>query len=327
MKKFLSLISLMLGVFFTFTACGDKTTKPEDESVKVRVGVTIYPLKYFTEAIGGDKVDVFSIIPDGSDAHSFDPKPMDLKDLNNTDIFVYNGLGMEEWIDSILNTLEGTDVKKVEASNGIVALSAIGDNDHEHEEESDHEHAEEGDHEHAEESDHDHNHGGSDPHVWLSLTDAIVQAENIKNALTQVDQENKDYYEENYNNLVKEFTSLKDEYLLKFNSISNKNFVTGHAAFGYLCRDFGLIQSSIADVFGEGELTPKDLEALMEYSKANNVKVIFSESTASEKEAETLAKEVGARVEKIYALETQEDGMNYIDAMRYNLETIYNALK
>lgn len=311
MKKFLSLISLIVGVFFTFTACGDKTTKPEDESMKVRVGVTIYPLKYFTEVIGGDKVDVFSIIPDGSDAHNFDPKPMDLKDLNNTDIFVYNGLGMEDWIDSILNTLEGTDVKKVEASNGAEVLSAIEEDDHEHEEEADH----------------DHNHGGSDPHVWLSLTDALVQAENIKNALVEVDQENKDYYEENYNNLVKEFTSLKDEYSAKFNSITNKNFVTGHAAFGYLCRDFGLTQSSIADVFGEGELTPKDLQALIEYSKTNNVKVIFSESTASEKEAETLAKEVGAKVEKIYTLETQEDDMSYIDGMKYNLETIYNSLK
>lgn len=309
MKKFLSLISLIVGVFFTFTACGDKTTKPEDESMKVRVGVTIYPLKYFTEVIGGDKVDVFSIIPDGSDAHNFDPKPRDLKDLNNTDIFVYNGLGMEDWIDSILNTLEGTDVKKVEASNGIEVLSAIEEDDHEHEEEA------------------DHNHGGSDPHVWLSLTDALVQAENIKNALVEVDQENKDYYEENYNNLVKEFTSLKDEYLAKFSSITNKNFVTGHAAFGYLCRDFGLTQSSIADVFGEGELAPKDLKALIEYSKTNNVKVIFSESTASEKEAETLAKEVGAKVEKIYTLETQEDDMSYIEGMRYNLETIYNSLK
>lgn len=313
MKKFLSLISLIVGVFFTFTACGDKTTKPEDESMKVRVGVTIYPLKYFTEVIGGDKVDVFSIIPDGSDAHNFDPKPMDLKDLNNTDIFVYNGLGMEDWIDSILNTLEGTDVKKVEASNGAEVLSAIEEDNH--------------DHEHEEEADHDHNHGGSDPHVWLSLTDALVQAENIKNALVEVDQENKDYYEENYNNLVKEFTSLKDEYSAKFNSITNKNFVTGHAAFGYLCRDFGLTQSSIADVFGEGELTPKDLQALIEYSKTNNVKVIFSESTASEKEAETLAKEVGAKVEKIYTLETQEDDMSYIDGMKYNLETIYNSLK
>lgn len=311
MKKFLSLISLIVVVFFTFTACGDKTTKPKDESMRVRVGVTIYPLKYFTEVIGGDKVEVFSIIPDGSDAHSFDPKPKDLKDLNNTDIFVYNGLGMEDWIDSILNTLEGTDVKKVEASNGINALSAIEEEDHDDDDDEIEEH----------------NHEGKDPHVWLSLSDALVQAENIKNALVEVDQENKDYYEENYNNLAKEITVLKDEYLAKFNSITNKNFVTGHAAFGYLCRDFGLTQKSIADVFGEGELTPKDLKALIEYSKANNVKVIFSESTASEKEAETLAKEVGAKVEKIYTLETQENNMSYLDGMKYNLETIYNSLK
>ncbi|WP_300380285.1 zinc ABC transporter substrate-binding protein, partial [Clostridium sp.] len=166
-----------------------------------------------------------------------------------------------------------------------------------------------------------------DPHVWLSLSDALIEAENIKNTLVEVDIENKDYYEENYNNLVKEFTSLKDEYLVKFNSISNKKFVTGHAAFGYLCRDFGLTQNSIADVFGEGELTLKDLETLIEYSKTNNVKVIFSESTASEKESETLAKEVGAKVEKIYTLETQENNMSYIEGMKYNLETIYNSLK
>ena len=310
MKKSLSFIALILGVFFTFTACGDKTTKPEDKSVKIRVGVTIYPLKYFTEVIGGDKVETFSIIPDGSDAHSFDPKPKDLKDLNNTDIFVYNGLGMEDWIDSILSTLEGTDVKKVEASNGVEVLSATEEDHHEETEKEE-----------------EHNHGGKDPHVWLSLTDALIQAENIKNALVEVDSDNKDYYEENYNNLSKELTSLKDEYLIKFNSLSNKNFVTGHAAFGYLCQEFGLTQNSIADVFGEGELTAKDLEALIEYSKINNVKVIFSESAASKKESETLAKEVGARVEKIYSLETQEDNMSYIDGMKYNLETIYNSLK
>ena len=310
MKKFLSLIALILGVFFSFTACGDKTTKPEDKSAKIRVGVTIYPLKYFTEAIGGDKVETFSIIPDGSDAHSFDPKPKDLKELNNTDIFVYNGLGMEEWIDSILNTLEGTDVKKVEASNRVEVLSAT---EEEHHEEESHEE--------------EHNHGGKDPHVWLSLSDALIQAENIKNALVEVDGDNKDYYEENYNNLSKELTSLKDEYSAKFNGLSNKNFVTGHAAFGYLCKEFGLTQNSIADVFGEGEVKFRDFEALIEYSKTNNVKVIFSESTASKKDAETLAKEVGAKVEKIYSLETQEDNINYIDGMKYNLETIYNSLK
>ena len=219
---------------------------------------------------------------------------------------------MEEWIDSVLGTIEGKDVKIVEASKDINAMDILEDG-HSHED-MDEEHIEE------------HNHGGKDPHVWLSLMDAIKEAENIKNAFCEVDPNNKEYYEDNFEKLKKEFTDLNNEYVNKFNSLSNKDFVTGHAAFGYLCRDFGLTQKSIADVFGEGELTPKNLEALINYCKTNNVKVIFSEATASEKEAETLAKEVGAKVVKIYSLETKEDNMSYLEGMKYNLETIYSNL-
>ncbi|GAA0820456.1 metal ABC transporter solute-binding protein, Zn/Mn family [Clostridium tertium] len=309
MKKKIVGVILILGIIFSFSGCVNKSN--ENDGEKLRVGVTINPLKDFTEAIGGDKVEVFSIIPDGSDAHSFDPKPKDLKDLINTNMFVYNGLGMEEWIDSVLNTVEGKDIKIVEASNGIKPIS-ISEEDHEHEE---------GD------EDHGHEHGGNDPHMWLSLSDATKQAENIKNSLVEMDPENKDYYESNYEKLKQDFANLQNEYKSKFQEITNKDFVTGHAAFAYLCRDFGLTQKSIADVFGEGELTPKNLETLINYCKENNVKVIFSESTASAKESETLAREVGAKVEKIYSLETKEDDKSYLEGMKYNLETIYNSLK
>lgn len=309
MKKKLLGLTLILGIIFSFSGCVNKGN--EDNGERLRVGVTINPLKDFTEAIGGDKVEVFSIIPDGSDAHSFDPKPKDLKDLMNTNMFVYNGLGMEEWIDSVLNTVEGKDIKIVEASNGIEPIT-ISEEEHHHEED---------------EEDHDHEHGGNDPHMWLSLSDATKQAENIKNSLVEIDPENKDYYENNYEKLKQDFANLQNEYKNKFEEITNKDFVTGHAAFAYLCRDFGLTQKSIADVFGEGELTPKSLEALINYCKENNVKVVFSESTASAKESETLAKEVGAKVEKIYSLETKEDNKGYLEGMRYNLETIHNSLK
>lgn len=309
MKKKIVGVILILGIIFSFSGCVSKSN--ENDGEKLRVGVTINPLKDFTEAIGGDKVEVFSIIPDGSDAHSFDPKPKDLKDLINTNMFVYNGLGMEEWIDSVLNTVEGKDIKIVEASNGIKPIS-ISEEDHEHEE---------GD------EDHGHEHGGNDPHMWLSLSDATKQAENIKNSLVEMDPENKDYYESNYEKLKQDFANLQNEYKSNFQEITNKDFVTGHAAFAYLCRDFGLTQKSIADVFGEGELTPKNLETLINYCKENNVKVIFSESTASAKESETLAREVGAKVEKIYSLETKEDDKSYLEGMKYNLETIYNSLK
>lgn len=335
MKKKLISLGLIIGMLFTFAGCKSKNDLDDDKGERLRVGVTIYPLKDFAEAIGGDKVEVFSIIPDGSDAHSFDPKPKDLNDLVKSDIFIYNGLGMEEWIDSVLTTVEGKDIKIVEAGHGVDEISLSEEDSHEHAEESEEEH--DHDHEHAEESeehseeehdhDHDHDHGGVDPHTWLSLSNAIIEAENIKNAFSEIDPENKDYYEQNFENLKKEFNSLYEEYLPKFNELTNKDFVTGHAAFGYLCRDFGLTQNSIADVFGEGELTPKNLQALINYSKENGVNTIFSESTASEKEAETLAKEVGAQVVKIYSLETKEDNMTYLEGMKYNLETIYNSLK
>lgn len=315
-KKIIISLGLILGILVSFAGCGTKDLE-DNNGEKLRVGVTINPLKDFAEAIGGDKVEVFSIIPDGSDAHSFDPKPKDLKDLLNTNIFIYNGLQMEEWIDSVLGTIEGQDVKVVEASQGIDVIT-IAEEEHNHEDE---------DHDYENEEDHDHDHGGVDPHVWLSLGNAVIEAENIKNAFVEVDPENKDYYEANFEKLKSDFTSLYDEYKDKFKDVTNKNFVTGHAAFAYLCKDFGLSQNSIADVFGEGELTAKNLEALINYSKENGVKTIFSESTASEKEAETLAKEVGAKVVKIYSLETKEDDMSYLDGMKYNLETIYNSLK
>lgn len=310
MKKKLISLGLILGVLVSFAGCGTKDLE-DNNGERLRVGVTINPLKDFAEAIGGDKVEVFSIIPDGSDAHSFDPKPKDLKELINTNIFIYNGLQMEEWIDSVLGTIEGRDVKVVEASKGIDVINI----------------SEEDIHDHEDEEEHDHDHGGVDPHVWLSLGNAVIEAENIKNAFSELDPENKDYYEANFEKLKNDFNSLYNEYKDKFKDLENKNFVTGHAAFAYLCKDFGLEQKSIVDVFGEGELTAKNLEALINYSKENGVKTIFSESTASEKEAETLAKEVGAKVVKVYSLETKEDDMSYLEGMKYNLETIYNSLK
>lgn len=321
MKKKLISLGLILGVLVSFSGCSTKDLE-DNNGERLRVGVTINPLKDFAEAIGGDKVEVFSIIPDGSDAHSFDPKPRDSEKLINADIFIYNGLQMEEWIDSVLGIIEGKDVKVLESSDGVKEINISEEDNHENEGEDEH------DHESEEEHEHDHNHGGVDPHVWLSLNNAIIQAENIKNVFSEIDPENKDYYETNFEKLKSDFTSLYNEYKDKFKDLENKNFVTGHAAFGYLCKDFGLTQKSITGIFDDdGEVKPKDFEELVNYSKENGVKVIFNESTSSSSNADTLAKSVGAKVVKVYSLETKEDNMSYIEGMRYNLETIYNSLK
>ncbi|MBN1066820.1 ABC transporter substrate-binding protein [Clostridium botulinum] len=298
MKKrfFLALSCILMSLFIIGCSNSNSTNesnKVNDDSKKLQVMVSIYPLKEFTEKIGGDKIEVTCLVPENMEPHDYEPKTKDFEKLMNSDIFIYNGLGMEHWIDSVNNVVSDDKVLKVNSSDGIDVRK-------------------EGE--------------LVDPHSWLSLIQVQKQCENIKDALVSLDETNKDTYEENYNKFKKELQGLYDEYSAKFNDLSQKDFITGHAAFGYLCRDFGLTQKSVENLYGEGEPTPKELENLVNFCKENNIKVIFSESLASPKVSETLASEVGAEVVPIYTLESNEDDMSYLDAMKSNLDKIYESL-
>lgn len=211
-----------------------------------------------------------------------------------SDIFIYNGLGLEDWLDKVLNTTDREVKEVVDSSKGVNQINTDGK---------------------------------LDPHIWLSLKEAQTQCLNIKNALVKVDEKNKNYYEKNYEIYISKLEGLYDNNKDRFSSLKNKNFITGHEAFGYLCRDFGLNQQSVEDVFGEGEVTPQKLKNLVDYCKENNIKVIFMESLASPKVSETLAKEVNGKVQKIYTMESKEDGKTYLEATKENLDNIYKALK
>lgn len=288
------------------SGCSNTSNKDKiSESDKIKVVVTFNPLREFAEAIGGDKIEITTMVPPGAEPHDFEPKLRDMETLNRAKIFVYNGLGMEGWVKTTLESISNKELIVVDSSRGVQALKAVKEEGYEKEDE----------------------HGEYDPHIWLSLREAKVQAANIKNALIGVDASNKDFYEKNYNDYVKKLDGLYEEYRAKFEGGSNKNFVTGHAAFAYLCRDFGLQQNSVEDVFGEGEPTAAKIKELIEYSRKNNVKTVFMEEYASPEVSETLAKEVGAKVEKIYTAESREEGKTYLDIMRENLEKIYNSLK
>ncbi|SHK67227.1 zinc transport system substrate-binding protein [Clostridium cavendishii DSM 21758] len=305
MSKKILIIGMVIMLSFTVLSCTKKKEASDSNNDKVKVMVSIYPLKEFTEAIGKDKVEVKALVPEGSEPHDFDPKPKDLEALNKTEIFVYNGLGMEEWIDKVLGTIENKNsVNHVD--NGIVRTEVVDSSLSVNTIKTD---------------------GKLDPHIWLSLKEAKIQALNIKNALVKVDAKNKDFYEGNYKEFTKSIDEVIEKNTSRFNNLNNKDFVTSHAAFGYLCRDFGLEQKSAQDVFGEGELTPQKLKEIVEFTKKYNIKTIFMENSDSAKVSETLAKEVGGKVQKIYTLENKEDNKNYIEAMKNNLDNIYESLK
>jgi zinc transport system substrate-binding protein len=313
-KKMLLAASIAF-LFFFITACtnsvddrGNMSGSGIENNSKLQVLVSFNPLREFTEAVGKDKVEVTTIVPEGIEAHEFEPKARDLERLHKAKVFVYNGLGMEEWVEKTLKTVNNKELIIVDSAKGVNAIKIL--------EEA-----------HEEENTEVDQHSDYDPHIWLSLKEAKKQTENIKDALIAADPNNKDFYEANF----KEFSSKLDEvygnYKKKFDTLSNKSFVTGHEAFGYLCRDFGLTQNSVEGIFSEGEPTAKKLRELIDYCKQNNIKVIFMEELASPKVSETLAKEVGARVQKVYTIESREDNKDYVESMTENLENIYNSMK
>ena len=292
-KIILGILAVLVGIMLIGCEANISTKTQNANNNKLNIIVSIYSLKEFTEKIGGDKVDVTCLVPDNMEPHDYEPKTKDFEELNKSKAFIYNGLGMETWVDQVNESIKDSGVTIVDSSNGIQVRKEENT---------------------------------LDPHIWLSLKNAEIQSENIKNTLVKLDEKNKDYYEENYENFKEELESLYNEYKPKFDTLNKKNFITGHAAFGYLCRDFGLTQKSVENLFAEGEPTPKQLEGLINFCKENNIKTVFSESLASPKVSQTLAKEVQAEVVPILTLESKEDDKSYIDAMKYNLDEIYRCL-
>ncbi|MBW9170305.1 zinc ABC transporter substrate-binding protein [Clostridium estertheticum] len=301
MFKKMSMFILLICTILTFTACSSKnaeTTNVKSQS-KVKVVVSFNAMREIATAIGKDKVDIVTMIPNGTEPHDFEPKAKDLEGLSTAKIFVYNGFGMESWVDKVLESVNNKNLISVDASKGSTPIGNTEKTEN----------------------------GQYDPHLWISLKGAENQAKNVRDALIKADSSNKPYYEKNYNDFALKLDTLYTEYSKKFKTVSNKNFVAGHAAFAYLCRDFGLKQNSVEDVFAEGEPSAKKLKELTDYCKKNKIKTIFVEDMVSTKVSDALAKEVGAKVEKIHTIESKEDNKDYLTCMKENLDMIYNSLK
>jgi len=304
LKKWFALLLSLVAVL-CFAACGSKNTGENqtntEEASKVKVSVTFNAMKEFAEAVGGDKVEISTIIPDGTEPHDYEPTAQDLVGLSAAQVFIYNGFGMEAWADDAIAAANNSNLIAVEASSGATPITNTDEAEIEE-------------------------HGQYDPHIWLSLKGAEIEVKNIKDALVEADPSNKDYYETNCSNFVSQLESLYNEYVDKFASLQKKNIVTGHAAFAYLCQDFGLVQNSVEDVFAEGEPSAQQLTELVNYCKENNVTTIFAEEMASPEVSQTLADEVGATVKTIYTIESAEDELSYLERMQSNLSEIYESL-
>ncbi len=312
-----------IGVFLIgllAAGCGTavKNNNAQSAPSKLSVGASLYTLAEFTRQVGGERVTVTQFIPQGIEPHDWEPTPKDLAKLQAQKIFVYNGKGLEPWLDNAKKAVAGKGVAFVLASEGVPSLAA------------DRNRAEE--HGPAAEAKHQHQGASEDPHVWLDPLLAKRQVEVIKGALIQADPDGKDYYEARAQAYGQELDKLDQEYRAATAKAAKKEFVTTHAAFGYLANRYGLQQLAIMGISPHAEPTPADMAKLVEAVKEHNIKVIFFETLVSPSLAETIARQTGARTLVLNPLEglTADEvkrNETYMTVMRRNLENLAAALQ
>ncbi len=309
--------------------------KKETSEKKIKVATTIKAVESLVKAVGKDKVEIQKVVPDGTEIHEFEPKAQDILKLSNANLFIYNGDELETWADKAVESVNNKNLKVVELAKGLDKLDVKendildDDKDDKHKDhDHDDEHKKEEKHDDKEEKKegHHHHHDGKDPHTWLSLKNAKKYVEKIEKSLIEVDSKNKEFYEKNSKQVTEEIDKLYNEYSEKFAKSTKKNFVIGHPALAYLAHEFNLKQLSVEDVFGEGIPTIAKMKALVEYCKKNNVKGILAESTANKDVINTVSRETGAKVLPVYIMEDPAESLEYVEAMKKNLETIYGNL-
>lgn len=278
------IISLILFLFFT----------PLLAKSKLNVVVSFYPLYDFTKNIGGEKVNITTIIPFGVEPHDWEPTPKDVGKILSADLFIYNGAGLEPWAEKLVKDTKSKNLVVIDMYKSIGAK-------------------------------------GDDPHIWLDPVLVKAQLKVIRDTLIKLDSRNKSYYEANYNSYLKKVEALDREIRDTLSRCKKKVFVTSHDAFSRFAERYGLTQVPITGINPEAEPKPKDLVEVVKIVRENKIKYIFTEPLISPKLAESLSRETGAKILILDPIEglSESDikaGKDYISKMRENLKNLKLAL-
>jgi len=300
-----------------FCACSNIRVQDTSNTAgagKVKIVTSFYPMYIFTINIAKniEGVNVVNMAePKSGCLHDYQMTPADMKLIEDADIMVINGAGMESFLDKI--TKELPDLKIVEASKDLELL-----------EEEEHPHEAEG-----EDVDHTNHEHSVNAHIWVSISGAIDEVRNIGEQLANADPDNAEKYRSNTSEYVQKLENQKEKMIKALEGIENKNIVTFHEAFPYFAEEFGL--NIVATIQSEEGSEPSagELADTIRKIKESNVKALFTEPQNSSNAVEIVSRETGLDV---YVLDPvvsgDEDDLDaYKNAMDENLRVLVEALK
>lgn len=291
-----SIAALITAAALIVSGCASET--PAGGQARLHVVATFYPLAEFVRRVGGSRADVRALVPAGVESHDYEPTPRDLAAVERADLFIYNGAGFEPWVDRLLPSLPPR-VVRVNATGGLSLRST--------------------------------EYGIPDPHVWLDPVLARTQVELIAAGFMQADPAGRAVYETNALALRAALDTLHRRYEQGLRACRGKEFVTTHAAFGYLADRYGLREISIAGLQPEAEPSPAGLREIVARIRRADVRVIFAETLTGSRIAESVARETGADVRVLNPIEgltraEQRMGLDYFTVMDENLRQLAAGL-
>jgi len=304
MKTKIFSLSLLTIVALLLSACSGRQSPAAGDKLPVLATTSI--VADVVRQVGGDYVQVTTLLPLGADPHTFEPRPQDAAAIADATLVFANGAGLEEFLQPLLESAGATD-KLVEVSQGIELLPLTGEEAH---------------------------HDAGDPHTWMDPNNVMVWTENIAAALSAADPAHADAYRANAAAYQEQLRAL-DEWIRAQVApipVEQRLFVADHATWGYFAEAYGFRQvGTITGSFSTGaSSSAQELAALEDEIRSFGVRVILVGSDVNPSLAEQIAADTGARLVRVYhGSLTPADGpaATYLDFMRYNVTAIVDALK
>ena len=295
------------------TACGGES--PSTPAPRVQVVATTSILADLVKNVGGNRVEVHSIVPPGADVHSFQTTPQDSIAISRAVVIISNGLGLDAPLDPIINSAKRADAIHVVAAEGLDAQpkEEMGFSA--------------GEYEDTHEAQVDHAYSRGDPHLWQNPLFAIHYVERIRDGLVQADPGNASVYQDNADTYNQRLRQLDQEIVQTLDQVpmERRHLVTFHDAFGYFAERYGWRLSAFVPS-DASVVTPERIVTVMERIGEEGIPAVFVEPQFSPQVMEQAARDTGVSVGTIYSL-ADDNVPTYIDMMRFNARSLAGHLR
>src|SRR3989344_1342982 len=286
-----ALIIVFMSVFFN----GKKIQKPSQKSKQIKVVTSLYPLYFFTREIGKKFIQINNLTPTGFEPHDYEPTIQDIQRIEESNLLIVNGFGLEPWVKKLQYNLSKNHIKLVSVAEQVITPHSV---------------EKEG--------------KISDPHIWLDPVLAQQEVAIIAQTLIMIDPIHRLSYTTNSKILKEKLNTLDQDFISGLQNCTQKYIITSHNTVGYVSARYPLDPIAIQGIIPEQEPTPHKLAQTSTFAKKNNTHYIFFENLINRRFVDTVAKEIGAQtllfnpIEGLTEVE-QQNGADYFSVQRENL--------